>query len=114
MPRMHTIAVDSAKKEVNLEVFGKPNLEGIELFLKEYNSAVNSINPKEYTLNIDGREMAIIPPDLIHSLKDAFQLYMSGGFSKTILTVKNPIVKQQCERARKMANFNTCTIVDAK
>ncbi|MEQ2527286.1 hypothetical protein EKG37_15780 [Robertmurraya yapensis] len=106
MTKLYDINIDAEKKILFVKVSGFFQEEDSKLYVSEFQTAVNIINPANYTLIVDGRGQEAIEGHVMHDLKFALQLYSSANFKKIIIV--NPIYetsKEQVECCVKEVNF---------
>lgn len=76
--------------------------EDIEAFGQEYGAAVSKINPTQFTLELDARNMGVITTDKQEKLKQFFMLYKQTGFKTVTLRIlDSAILSMQVKRLAK-------------
>ena len=96
----YTMSVNRVKKSVDMMVSGTFTPEQANKFIADYNSKVSGINANEFVLNLDCRDLNLVPQDMVPSLEACFQLYNKTGFNKVVMGIKkgSPILKMQLSR----------------
>lgn len=108
------IQVNTIKKVVNINVEGRMTEEDSKIFVSEYNSKMRTINPADYTLEVDCSEMQILPQDMVEDLTNVMKLYKSSGFNKIIYKIKSSTtMKMQLTRIARNAGLTNYSIVVA-
>ena len=108
----YTMNVNRAKKELNIMIVGNFTTEQAQRYASDYNANVKSINPSEYVLRLDCRDLNVITQDLVDSLEACYSLYQSSRFNKVIIEIKQvAILKMQLNRLARKVGLN-CDIVE--
>ena len=108
----YTMNVNRVKKELNIMIEGNFSPEQAQRYVSDYNANVKSINPSEYVLRLDCRDLNVITPDLVDSLEACYILYKSSQFNKVIIEIKQvAILKMQLNRIARKVELN-CDIVE--
>ncbi|WP_449619785.1 hypothetical protein [Robertmurraya sp. Marseille-Q9965] len=106
MTKLYDIKIDTEKEILFVKVNGFFQEEDSKLYVSEFQTAVNTINPANYTLIVDGRGQEAIENHIIQDLKFALQLYSSANFKRIIIV--NPmfeISKEQVADCVKEVDF---------
>lgn len=106
MTKLYDIKIDPEKEILFVKVSGFFQEEDSKLYVSEFQTAVNTINPGNYTLIVDGRGQEAIESHVIHDLKFALKLYSSAHFKKIFIV--NPMYetsKEQIAYCVKEVNF---------
>lgn len=107
------ILLNTVKKTVSIQVKGRMTKEDSALFIEEYNKKINSINPAEYTLEVDCVEMPVVTPEMAEELTGVMGLYKSTGFNKVIFQIKDSsVLKMQLSRIARNAGLTNAAVVD--
>lgn len=94
-------------KELEIEFIDSFTEDESALFFNEYTREIKSINPHDYTLILDAKEMKVLQPQVVDILEDAYELYKETAFKKVIFKVSdNPIVKMQLNRILRKTGLN--------
>ncbi len=112
---MFTMEVDQAKKIFSIFASGFFTMqEGVD-FINEYRTKTSQVNPKEYTLIVDGREVKASAQDVAEQLKNMLMLYMSVPFKKRIIVQQQSAVALgQTKRIGKdIQGFDTIIFVES-
>lgn len=96
-----------------MEVKGSFTNEDVINFVNDYQAKVNSINAKDFTLEVDCTTMDILTKDMVPSLENSFKMYNESGFNKVVFSiVKNPVLKMQLGRIAKNAGLTNSEVVE--
>lgn len=105
-----SIKVEGTTLKIMLE--GSFGDEDIEAFGKEYGAAISKINPGQFTLELDARNMGVITPDKQDKLKQFFVLYKQQGFKTVTLRIENSaVLSMQVKRLAKEVGINDFRIL---
>lgn len=108
----YTININRAKKELNIIIEGNFTPEQAQRYVSDYNANLNSINPSEYVLRLDCRDLKIVTPDLVDSLEACYILYKSSQFNKVIIEIKkSAVLNMQLHRIARKTQLD-CEIVE--
>jgi hypothetical protein len=101
------IQVNAIRKIMSISVTGRMGQDDAKVFLEQYNASTNSINAKDYTLEIDCTEMQLLTKDMYDELAHVMGLYKSTGFKHVEFAFKssNQILKMQLGRLAKGAGL---------
>lgn len=111
---MYKIEIDHTKKIFSIFASGFFSMqEGLD-YMNEYKEKTSQINPKEYTLIVDGREVKTSAQDVAEQLKNMIMLYMSVPFKKRIIVQQQSAVAAgQTKRIGKdIPGFDTIIFVE--
>ncbi|BCJ95842.1 hypothetical protein acsn021_34110 [Anaerocolumna cellulosilytica] len=105
-----SIKIEGATLKIVLDgAFGD---EDIEAYGKEYGAAISKINPNQFTLELDARNMGVITPDKHEKLKQFFLLYKQQGFKTVTLRIQDSaILSMQVKRLAKEVGINDFRIL---
>lgn len=109
----YDITLNKAEKKVFLYVSGKAEPDAIQGFFDEYNNMVAQIQPAEYELVVDCKEMQVVSPDMTEKLAASFELYKSTGFKKVIFEASSSIIKMQLNRIARQAGLSNAEVIEA-
>lgn len=108
----YTINVNRAKKELNIMIEGNFTQDQAQRYVSDYNANVKSINPSEYVLRLDCRDLKVVTPDLVGSLETCYSLYKSSQFNKVIIEIrKSATLNMQLNRIARKTQLD-CEIVE--
>lgn len=96
----YSMVVNRLNKTVDMVVSGTFEPHQADAFIKDYNMKLSAINPKEYVLQFDCRDMDLVTQENIPDLEKCFKLYSSSDFSKVIIGIKEgkPVLSMQLKR----------------
>lgn len=95
----YSVKVKPLTKELEIEFIDRFTEGESANFFNEYTKEVKSINPYDYTLILDAKEMKVLQPKVVDILEEAYKLYKETSFKKVIIKVSdNPTVKLQLNR----------------
>ncbi len=112
---MFTMEVDQTKKIFSIFASGFFTMqEGVD-YINEYRTKTSQLDPKEYTLIVDGREVKASAQDVAEQLKNMLMLYMSVPFKKRIIVQQQSAVASgQTKRIGKdIPGFDTIIFVES-
>ena len=109
----YTITVDAAEKKVFLFVSGKAEPEAVQGFFNDYSQTVSAINPSEYELVVDCKEMQVETPDMLEKLGASFSLYNETGFKQITFEISSAVIKMQINRIARNVGLTNARIVEA-
>lgn len=110
--KLYVIRIEKDKNILFVKVSGFFKEDDAKVYMSEFQTAVNTINPSQYTLIVDGSEQEAIDNHILDDLKFVLMLYSSANFKKIVIV--NPISfvsKIQVETCVKEMNFKG-TFVD--
>ncbi|MBU3142660.1 hypothetical protein [Clostridium sp. CF012] len=102
------LKLDKTSKTLFVEVSGSFGPTDANVFLQEYTEILKSINPKEYKLLFDGKELKVSGKDaksgidMTEMLKGCVQQYKKDDFKEVIIDCgTNIVMKMQSARIAK-------------
>ena len=100
---MVSVEVDSSKKVLLVTAgAGMLKLQDFQDFISEFEATIERVNPSEYVLIVDAREIKAVTPELTPLLEKAMKLYIETPFRKRFSVVLESIVAlQQAKRVAK-------------
>lgn len=105
--KKYEMSVDKVKKELNVRIWGMFGPDDASGFIEEFNKAVTSIQPKEFVLAFDAKELNVSKPEMLPMLEGCFKMYKVIGFKKVIASVGNNItLKMQLGRVGRNAGLD--------
>lgn len=109
----YSITLNKTTKKVELFVSGKADPEAVQGFFDEYTTIVTQIQPSEYELVVDCREMQVETPDMLEKLSATFDLYGKTGFKQITFEVGSAILKMQINRIARNIGLTNAQVVEA-
>lgn len=112
---MFNMEVDKSKKLFTIVAAGFFSMqEGLD-FIAEYQAKSSEIDPKEYTLIVDGKDVKASAQDVAEQLKNMLMLYMSVPFKKRIIIQQeSAVASSQTKRlAKEVPGFETIVFVSS-
>jgi hypothetical protein len=106
MAKLYTFNLDNDKGIFFVKVSGYFKEEDAKVYMSEFQTIVNTINPSSYTLIIDGSEQAAVPSHVMEDIRFVLGLYSMANFKKTVIV--NPtsaVSKMQIDNCVKEINF---------
>lgn len=84
-------------------------------FLEDYLAKYKSINPREYSLVLDCKDLAVSGQNMIPVLKQRLEMYISQGFKKVyFVKLKSPTGMLQLRKVGEESGFwNKVELVDS-
>ncbi|MDE5052829.1 hypothetical protein NQZ71_26070 (plasmid) [Niallia taxi] len=106
MRKLYSFALDEEKSIFFVKVDGFFKEEDAKIYLSEFQTVVNSINPSRYTLIIDGRGQEEVPSDVVDDIIFVLKLYWMANF-KTLIIISPtfPASRIQVENCVNKINF---------
>lgn len=99
------IKLNNLAKTVSIHLAGDAEADKVQDFINLYNRTVKQINPNEYDLVVDCRELKVGSQDMIDGLTGVLSMYKETGFNKVIFEIENIVVKMQINRVARMVNL---------
>lgn len=111
---MYKMEVDNSKKVFSIYASGFFSMQEGMQFIAEYQAKTSQINPNEYTLIVDGREVKASAQEVVEQLKNMLMLYMSVPFKKRIIIQQQSVIAaNQTKRiAQEIPDFDTIVFVE--
>lgn len=105
--------VDKLKKIMIAKPKGTYTIEDAKQAIIDYQNTIKSIDPKQYTLEIDCQELNVTAPDTVPMLEKCFEMYNETGFKKIefIVLEDSPIIKMQLGRIARKTNLSNYEII---
>lgn len=106
MRKLYSFALDEEKCIFFVKVDGFFKEEDAKIYLSEFQTVVNSINPSRFTLIIDGRGQEEVPSDVVDDIIFVLKLYWKANF-KTLIIISptSPASRIQVENCVNKINF---------
>jgi hypothetical protein len=115
--KLYDFNLDEDKGTFYVRTGGFFEEEDAKVYLSEFQTIVNTINPSIYKLIVDAREQEPVEKNVIGDLSMVLNLYSSAKFKK--LVIVNPvsqILKKQVENCLREVNFTgtfVCSLEEA-
>lgn len=104
---MYKIEINEIKKVFIVTVDGFIQEDEGMQFLEDYKNNVSKINPKEYSMIIEGKYLVVSKQEMLPVLGQAISMYIDTGFKKYFGTYpKSAIAKVQLIKIIKDKNFD--------
>lgn len=106
MRKLYSFALDEEKCIFFVKVDGFFKEEDAKIYLSEFQTVVNSINPSRFTLIIDGRGQEEVPSDVVDDIIFVLKLYWMANFKTLIIiSATSPASRIQVENCVNKINF---------
>lgn len=106
MTKLYTFDLDKEKGTFFVKVGGFFKVEDAKIYLSEFQTIVNTINPSRYKLIIDGSEQEEVADHVVDDMIFALKLYWRANFNKIIIINPScPAARMQVENCVKEINF---------
>lgn len=89
---MYKIDVDKSRKLFLVRVGGFFKDDEAEQFIQDYLKEFKAINPAEYELVLDCKELSVSGKDMVPVLKERLEMYISQGYKKVYFVKLNSAV----------------------
>lgn len=100
--KKYDFKVDSSKKVFTIVGGGMFSLEDAQNFMAEYRANVAKINPQDYVLIVDAKDVKVNSPEVIPLLEEMIGLYASTPFKKKFsVVIESSIAQNQVKRVGK-------------
>lgn len=90
--KKYEFKVNQAEKILLIESRGMFSLEDAKNFMDEYKKTITKINPGDYVLIIDSKDIKTANQEVIPLLEDMIKLYVTTPFKKRITIVMDSAV----------------------
>lgn len=101
------MSMDKTKKELNVRIWGMFGPDDANAFIEEFNKIVTAIQPKEFVLAFDAKELNVSKPEMLPMLEGCFKMYKAIGFKKVLAKVgSNVTLKMQLGRVGRNAGLD--------
>lgn len=106
MRKLYSFELDKEKSIFFVKVDGFFKEADAKIYLSEFQTVVNSINPSRYTLIIDGRGQEEVPSAVVDDIIFVLKLYWMANF-KTLIIISpaSPASRIQVENCVTKINF---------
>ncbi|MBP2242679.1 hypothetical protein J2Z40_003259 [Cytobacillus eiseniae] len=99
MEKLYDIKLDKEKCILYVNVNGKFEVDHSKLYISDFQTHVNTINPSVYTLIMDVNGQEAVDEEIIVDMVHVLNLYSSAKFRKTIAVQANcQLAQQQIEQ----------------
>ncbi|MFK9094721.1 hypothetical protein [Bacillus salipaludis] len=106
MGKLYEIILEKEKKTLFVRASGFFKEEDTKLYLSEFQTIVNTINPSIYKLIVDASEQEAVEPHVIIDIKFVLNLYSNARFKKlVIINSTSPASKEQIDNCTKEMDF---------
>jgi len=100
--KKYDFKVDSSKKIFLINGGGMFSLDDAKNFMAEYRLNVAKIDPKEYNLIVDAKDIKVNSPEIIPLLEEMIGLYTATPFKKKFsVIIESTIAQSQVKRVGK-------------
>ncbi|QQZ08734.1 hypothetical protein [Heyndrickxia vini] len=98
MRKLYSFELDEEKGIFFIKVGGFFKEEDAKIYLSEFQTIVNTINPSRYKLIIDGREQEEVADQVVDDITFVLKLYSMANFKKIlIINPSSPTSRMQVE-----------------
>lgn len=117
MGKLYDIILEDENDTLYVKVRGFFKEEDAKVYLSEFQTMVNTIDPSNYKLIVDAREQEPVEKNVMEDMIAVLNIYLRAKFKKLIIV--NPtsqILKKQVEDCVKKVNFEgtfVCSLEDA-
>lgn len=81
-------------------------------FEKEFGAVLASINPADFTLEIDSMYMRVLTPEMAARLEGTMAFYKQAGFKKILIKLdNNSVLKMQVNRVARQAGLTNVEVI---
>ena len=106
MEKLYSFELDKEKGIFFVKVGGFFKEEDTKIYLSEFQTIVNSINPSKYKLIIDGRGQEKVAGHVVDDILFVLKLYWMANFKKMIIiNPSTPASRMQVENCVRKINF---------
>ncbi len=104
--KLYDITLQDEKDTVYVKVSGFFKEEDAKVYLSEFQTMVNTINPSSYKLIVDAREQEPVEKNVMGDIIAVLKIYLRAKFKKLVIVNPNSeIFKKQVEKCVKEVNF---------
>lgn len=106
MDRLYKIDLDIEKKMIFVKTNGFFKEEDAKVYMSEFQTLVNTINPSNHILIVDASEQEAVEKHVLNDIRFVLRLYTSARFKKIVIINPTSIVsKMQVDYCVKEINF---------
>lgn len=106
MAKLYSFHLDEEKGIFFVKVKGFFQVEDAKIYLSEFQTIVNTINPSRYKLIIDGRGQEKVAEHVVDDIEFVLKLYWIANFKKVIIIKPSSLASRiQVENCVKKINF---------
>ncbi len=115
--KLYDITLEDEKDTLFVKVRGFFKEEDAKVYLSEFQTMVNTIDPSNYTLIVDAREQEPVEKNVMGDIIAVLNIYLRAKFKKLIIV--NPTsqtLKKQVEKCVKEVDFKgtfVCSLEEA-
>jgi hypothetical protein len=113
MGKLYEITLDEEKGTLFVKAKGFFKEEDAKVYISEFQTTVNTINPSCYKLILDVSGQEAVDPHVFHDIKFVLRLYASSKFKKiVIINPTSTVSKMQIDKCAEEIKF-TATFVSS-
>ncbi|MCH6268581.1 hypothetical protein [Neobacillus citreus] len=106
MAKLYSFHLDEEKGTFFVKVGGIFKEEDAKIYLSEFQTIVNTINPLRYKLIIDGRDQEAVASHVVDDIEFVLKLYSMANFKKIIIINPSSLAsRMQVENCVKKIHF---------
>jgi hypothetical protein len=106
MAKLYSFDLDEEKGTFFVKAGGYFQVEDTKIYLSEFQTIVNTINPSRYKLIVDGSGQEEVAGHLVDDIEFVLKLYWIANFKKVIIIKPaSPASRMQVETCVKKINF---------
>lgn len=115
--KLYDITLEDEKDTLYVKARGFFKEEDAKVYLSEFQTMVNTIDPSCYKLIVDAREQEAVDKNVLADIVAVLNIYIRAKFKKlVIVNPKCQVLKKQVEECVKKVNFEgtfVCSLEDA-
>lgn len=98
---------NTSDKIIEIKVEGMMSLSDANNFIEHYKNNISKIQPTQYILEFDCKELGVSTKDSAVKLNECFQLYKQDKFKKVVFNVgNNQLLKMQLTKMASSVNLS--------
>ncbi|KOP70938.1 hypothetical protein ACFFHH_03195 [Cytobacillus solani] len=117
MGKLYDFTFDNEKDTIYVKLSGYFKEEDAKVYMSEFQTMVNTIDPSCYKLIVDAREQEPVEKNVIGDIIAVLNIYLRAKFKKLVIVNPNSqILKKQVENCVKEVNFQgtfVCSLEEA-
>lgn len=107
MSKLYMFNLDTSKKTFYVRASGSFEEVDAKVYISEFQTIVNTINPSVHTLIVDASEQEAVPKQVLNDVRFVLRLYESARFKKIVIINPTSIVsRMQIDYCAKEINFS--------
>ncbi|KOS67619.1 hypothetical protein AEA09_02980 [Lysinibacillus contaminans] len=111
MSGKYKMQLNQAASEMFVQIEGSFTEQQAKEFIADYNRNTSRIQPSNFTLRLDLKDLNLVTQELVPSLESCFLLYKQSNFNNIVLELNsNPILKMQMNRMARTAGLTNLSI----